>query len=268
MSRAKVRNVKSLLAILLCLAAGGASAREPKVLRVCADPNNLPFSAVDGSGFENELARLVARELNARLEYTWWAQRRGALRNTLKANACDVVMGVPTSLPALATTKPYYTSSYVFVSRADRALDVSSFDDPRLRTLLVGVQVIGDDYANTPPVHALSARGISDNVRGYSVLGDYSEPTPASRIIRAVQAGEVDIAIVWGPLAGYFARGQQPLLRLLPTPARDGDLPMRFAVGMGVRASDRQLRAQLEAVLFRRAREVDALLSRYGVPRP
>lgn len=262
-----MRRAELLLAGLVCLAAGGASAREPKVLRVCADPNNLPFSASDGSGFENELAQRVGRELHARVEYTWWAQRRGALRNTLKANACDVVMGVPTSLQAVATTKPYYTSSYVFVSRVERGLDVATFDDPRLRSVLIGVQVVGDDYANTPPVHALSARGISDNVRGYSVLGDYGEPTPAARILRAVETGEVDVAIVWGPLAGYFARSR-PQLRLVPTPAQDGALPMRFDVSMGVRHRDRELRQQLDTFLLGHRREVDALLSRYGVPRP
>jgi mxaJ protein len=258
-----------LLVALACLGAPSADARAPqKPLRVCADPNNLPFSSQDGSGFENELAQMVARDLNVPVEYTWWAQRRGALRNTLKARACDVVMGVPTSLDLVATTKAYYSSSYVFVSKAARNLNVASFDDPRLRSLFIGVQVVGDDYTNTPPVHALSARGISDNVRGYSVLGDYGQPVPAGRIVDAVLNGEVDVAIVWGPLAGYFTRGRQHELRLTPTPAQDGALPMRFEIGMGVRRDDRKLRAELDRFLVRHRPAVNALLTRYGVPRP
>jgi mxaJ protein len=263
-----MRGAKLVLAGMICLAAPSAEAREPNVLRVCADPNNLPFSASDGSGFENELAQMVARDLHARLEYTWWAQRRGALRNTLKARSCDVVMGVPSTLEAVAATKPYYRSSYVFVTRAERRLDISSFDDARLRRLLIGVQVVGDDYTNTPPVHALSARGISDNVRGYSVLGDYSQQAPAGRIIDAVKNGDVDVAIVWGPLAGFFARGEHRELRLLPTPAQDGSLPMRFDIGMGVRRDDKGLRDRLDRFLVRHRPAVDALLARYGVPRP
>jgi mxaJ protein len=263
-----VRTFRLLTAALIALSSTGAEAGEVKVLRVCADPNNLPFSASDGSGFENELAQLVARDLHARVEYTWWAQRRGALRNTLKARACDVVMGVPTSMESVATTKSYYRSSYVFVSKAERGLDISTFDDPRLRSLRLGVQVVGDDYTNTPPVHALSARGISDNVRGYSVLGDYAEPVPAARIIDAVKSGEVDLAIVWGPLAGYFTRGDGHGLSLRPTPAQDGAWPMRFDIGMGVRREDRELRQRLDRFLVRHRAVVDALLTRYGVPRP
>jgi mxaJ protein len=249
-------------------AAPPAAAARPAPLRVCADPNNLPFSDRSGAGFENKLAQMLGRELGGGVEYVWWAQRRGALRNTLKASLCDVVMGVPVSLDSLATTRPYYRSGYVFVSRASRDLDISSFDDPRLRELTIGVQVVGDDYANTPPVHALSARGISDNVRGYSVLGDYAEATPSAKIVLAVEAGDVDIAIVWGPLAGYFARRSRQPLRLVPTPARDSGLPMRFAIGMGVRRGDVALKDKLEAFIAHYGTRVDALLDGYGVPRP
>jgi mxaJ protein len=244
-------------------AAGGGAA-----LRVCADPNNLPFSDSSGAGFENELAQMLGRELHRRVEYTWWAQRRGALRNTLKAGLCDVVMGVPQALDMVATSSPYYESSYVFVSVASRGLVIESFDDPRLRVLKVGVQVVGDDYVNTPPVHALSARGIVDNVRGYSVLGDYAETTPAAKILRAVEAGEIDVAVAWGPLAGYVARRAEPPLRLTLTPARDGSLPMRFQISMGVRRSDQQLRTALNAFITHQKPAIDALLARFGVPRP
>ncbi|HEX5514797.1 MAG TPA: transporter substrate-binding domain-containing protein, partial [Gammaproteobacteria bacterium] len=142
-----------LLALLL---GGGASARE---LRVCADPNNLPFSNRAGEGFENKLVELVARELGATVHYTWWAQRRGFVRNTLKAGECDLVAGVPSNMEMLLTTTPYYRSGYVFVTRVNGPL-VRSLDDPLLRQVTVGVQLIGDDGANSPPAHALARRGV------------------------------------------------------------------------------------------------------------
>src|SRR5215210_2972220 len=173
-------------------------------LRVCADPNNLPFSNQRGEGLENRLAELIARELKTSVSYVWWAQRRGFIRNTLAAGRCDVVMGVPSDLPSVLTTRPYYRSRYVFVRRADRNIVVRSFDDPLLRRLRIGVQVVGDG-ANTPPMDAFAKRGMAKNLVGYTVFGDYSKANPPARIVEAVSRGDVDIAVVWGPLAGFFA---------------------------------------------------------------
>jgi mxaJ protein len=267
----QLRHTSTLIAVLALWLVPGASAAEGAsagVLRVCADPNNLPFSDRAGHGFENKLAEMLAADLHRRLEYSWWAQRRGALRNTLKAGLCDVVLGVPTSLELVAATEPYYRSSYVFVSKRARGLNIDSFDDPRLRQLLIGVQVVGDDYANTPPVHALSLRGISNNVRGYSVLGDYAEPTPAGNIMRALELGAVDIALVWGPLAGYFAQRSREPLRLVPMPPSDGGRAMRFDIGMGVRRKDGPLKERLNDFIARRKGVITSLLESYGVPQP
>lgn len=261
------RAVGSLVFALSGLGQVPVPAQAVEPLKICADPNNLPFSDQNRAGFENALGEMLGHALGRQVTYTWWAQRRGALRNTLKAGLCDVVMGVPTSSSMLSVTRPYYRSSYVFVSRAERKLEVSSFDDPSLRDLRIGVQLVGDDYANTPPVHALSARGISDNLRGYSVLGDYGEKMPAAAILRAVERGDVDIALVWGPLAGYFAL-EHPRLRLVPTPESDGPLPMRFEIGMGTRRGDDRLLAELDAFIVGHQHRIDALLARYGVPRP
>ena len=240
-----------------------------RVLRVCADPNNLPFSNARGEGFENKLAALLARELGATLEYTWWAQRRGFFRNTINAGACDLVPGVPTRLEMVAPTQPYYRSSYVFVQRRDARTRVRSLDDPALRRLRVGVQFVGDDYANTPPAHALAARGIVGNVVGFSVYGDYSQPNPPARIIDAVADGTIDVALVWGPLGGYFARrGTAPMTVVPITPQIDPrSLPLAFDVSMGVRRADGALRAEIDAVLHRRRDAVTAILDAYGVPR-
>jgi mxaJ protein len=259
-----VRRLIALGALLL----GACSAESPRVLRVCADPNNLPFSNRAGQGFENRIAALVARELGATVSYTWWAQRRGNVRETLNAGQCDLIPGTGAGLEMLATTRPYYHSTYVAVTRADRNLAIASFDDPRLRTLRIGVQMIGDDFSNTPPAHALSRRGIIGNVRGFMVYGDYARPAPQSNIIAAVASGEVDAAFVWGPVAGYFARRQPVPLRLTPLPPRDeaSGLAMAFGVAMGVRRADRELKAEVERALERRHAEVERILRDYGVP--
>jgi mxaJ protein len=255
------------LALLLAFAllAAPAAARE---LRVCADPNNLPFSNEAREGFENRIVDLVAKDLGATVAYTWWAQRRGFLRNTLKAGLCDLVPGTPSSMEMLRTTRPYYRSAYVFVTRADGPA-VSSFDDPALRDVKTGVQLVGDDGFNTPPTHALSRRGIVETVRGYSIYGDYSKPNPPARIVEAVAAGEIDVAVVWGPLAGYFAQRQSVPLKIAPVrPQVDGSrLPMAFDISMGMRKEDEAFRQEIDAVLARRKPEIDAILAEYGVPR-
>jgi mxaJ protein len=249
----------------LLVIASGVQARE---LRVCADPNNLPFSNEAGEGFENKIVSLVAQELNAEIRYTWWAQRRGFLRNTLKAETCDLVLGLPANLEGVRTTTPYYRSSYVFVTRTDGP-DVQSFNDPVLHQVKIGVHLIGDDGSNTPPAHALSRRGIIDNVRGFMIYGDYNDPNPPARIIEALGKGEIDVAIVWGPLGGYFAEREGVPLKVTPVrPIFDGpQLPMIFDISMAVRKENDTLRQEVDAALARRRPEVDAILAAYGVPR-
>jgi len=243
--------------------------RPPGVLRVCADPNNLPFSNRRLEGFENKIAELLAREMKATVEYTWRAQRRGFIRETLRAGACDVVIGMPSSLELALTTAPYYRSTYAFVYRKDRGLNVRSFDDPVLRDVRIGVQMIGDDFANTPPAHALAARHIVSNVKGYSVYGDYAQESPPARIIEAVAKGEVDVAVAWGPLAGYFAKRQRVPLEVVPvSPQIDLPfLPFIYDISMGVRRGDDAFRDQLDEILARNSREIEGILDEYGVPR-
>jgi len=259
--------MRRLLALALCLLAATAHARE---LRVCADPNNLPYSHRDGSGFENRIVELLARDLHATVRYTWWAQRRGALRNTLKAGECDVVPGIASNLEGVATTRPYYRSSYVFVARRGGPwADVASFDDPRLPRAIIGVQLVGDDGANPPPAHALARRGMVDNVRGYTVYGDYASAAPQAAIIEAVARGDIDLAIAWGPTAGWFARDAQAPLTLTPvSPWLDGPRwPMAFDISMAVRKEDRDLRRELDDALQRHAAEIARILDEAGVPR-
>lgn len=256
---------RSLLALLLLIAAP-AGARE---LRVCADPNDLPFSNEAEEGFENRIVRILADELHAEVRYTWWAQRRGFIRSTLAALKCDLVAGVPSNMEMLRTSAPYYRSTYVFVTRAADRLAIASFDDPQLRTLMIGVPLVGDDGANPPPAHALTRRGIVANVRGYPVYGDYADPAPSRAMFDALAAGEIDVAVAWGPIAGYFAsRVAQPLSLAPVSPQIDGPmLPMVFDISMGMRKTDEGLRADIDAALAARRAEIDTVLADFGVPR-
>jgi mxaJ protein len=255
-----------VVACCVMVAAVVMPARDP--LRVCSDPNNLPFSNKKGEGFENKIAELIAHDLGTVVEYTWWAQRRGFLRNTLSAGLCDVVMGYPSHADPVLTTTPYYRSTYVFVTRASRHLRIRSFDEPTLRKLRIGVQLVGDDGANSPPAHSLSRRGIVTNLVGYTVYGDYRTNSPPSEIVAAVARGDVDVATVWGPLAGYFAALQSVPLDLVPVqPQLDGPLPQAFDISMAVRKGDTARLRQLDDLLQRHRRDVDAILARYHVPR-
>lgn len=246
-----------------------AAAEAGRQLRVCADPNNLPFSNAGREGFENRIVEVVAQSLGEEVVYIWWAQRRGYIREALKGGLCDVIPAVASSTEMLATTRPYYRSSYVFLSRTDRDLTISSFEDPRLRVLRIGVQMIGDDAANAPPAHALSRRGIIDNVRGYMVFGNYGSTDPGEPIVTAVARGDIDVAVVWGPLAGYYARRQQVPLELRPvSPSSDGPtLPMAFDISMGVRKQEATLKNALQAALASQRPAIDAILADYNVPR-
>lgn len=266
------KRLKGLLAVVILLLAVPVWCDEPggdqKDFRVCADPNNLPFSNHKQEGFENKIAELLAAALGSQIRYTWWPQRRGFIRNTLRAGVCDVVMGVPIGYDPVLTSQPYYRSTYVFVYPQDTGYQIASFDDPILHRLKIGVHLIGDDYANSPPAHALSAKGIVHNVVGYSVFGDYAEDSPPGKIIKAVAAREVDMAIVWGPIAGYFARRQTVPLTLVPVPVSDSSpsLPFAYSIALGVRRGDTEFKAKLDDILIRKTAEIHQILEEYGVP--
>jgi mxaJ protein len=248
---------------------GAAAASSHPVLRVCADPNNLPFSNRRGQGFENKIAERLAHALGAELQYTWWAQRRGFVRSTLKAGACDVIMGVPATLEMVAHTQSYYRSSYVFATALGRPA-IRSFDDPALRRLRIGVPLIGDDGANPPPEQALARRGIIDNVAGYSVYGDYTQPDPALDLLQALARGDIDVATVWGPFAGYFARRRHVPLAITPVfPDHDDGVPMVFDITLGIRhgPGDEALRQRLDHALRAERVPIERILDDYGIPR-
>jgi mxaJ protein len=257
--------------LVACLSVGTLLASVPSAqapLRVCADPNNLPFSNAHGDGFENKIATLVARDLRRPLEYFWLPQRRGFIRNSLNAGRCDVVIGVPAEYGLLQPTTRYYRSSYAFVSRRDRHLRVDSFDAPSLKNVTIGIQLSGDDYNNPPAAQELASRHLVQNVRGFTIYGDYSRADPQRTIVDAVADGRVDVAIVWGPLAGFYARRESTPIDVRPiTEAGVGSLSrFTFDIAMGVRRDDTTLRMALDAVIARRGDDMRRILREYGVP--
>ena len=242
----------------------GDAASPVTELRVCADPDNLPYSKQDGSGFENRIAQVLADDLHMRLTYGWLAQRRGFVRKTVGAGLCDVFIGVPDGFQPLLLTRPYYRSSYVFVQRAaDPPLD--GFEPRALAQRRIGVQLIGEDLAATPPAYALARAGATDNVVGYTVYGD----GPAgARMVDDIAAGRIDVALGWGPQLAYFA--SRSAVRLTVERARPPaglPLPFEFSVAVGVNKAKPALRDALQASLDRRQGEIDAILAAYRVPR-
>jgi len=235
-------------------------------LRVCADPQNMPFSNKKREGFDNKIADVIARELGDSVSYAWWPSRRGYLRNTLSAGTCDLVIGVPIGFDPVATSKPYYRSTYYIVSRADKKLGITSLDDARLKKLRVGVNLLDGDYTNTPPAHALSAHGITGTgVVGFP--GFYDEEHQPGEIVDSLAKGYIDVALVWGPIAGWFAKKSGVAMSMTALPDSDSaDLPFAYSVAIGTRRSDRELRTLIDEILVRKKPEIDKILMEYNVP--
>ena len=236
------------------------------LIRICADPDNLPASNDKSQGFENKIAELLAQLWGSRLEYAWWPVRRGYFSRALNGRYCDIAITAPSGLDIAGVTKPYFRSSYVFVTRADRNLDITSLDDPRLKTLKIGVNLLNSDAENTPPAMALSSHGVVGNLVGFATFYSEGGERPQD-IITAVVDGTVDIAIVWGPVAGYFARDAATPLTLTPVPDDSvSGMPFAFSFGMGVRRRDQELRDSLEKAIDSLQPQITTILKDYGVP--
>ena len=239
---------------------------DPEKIRVCADPDNMPSSNDKLEGYENKLATLISQELKAKLEYVWYPTRRGYFR-ILNGMYCDLAMEVPAGLDMAGATKPYFRSGYVFVTRKGSGLeDIKNLADPRLKKLKIGVNIYTSDAENSPPAMALSQYGVVGNLTGYSTFFD--ENNRPEDIINGVVKKDVDLAIAWGPLAGYFAKTSSVPLVLTPLPAKDSlsDFPFQYNIGIAVRRKDKEFRDSLEAVLTRKQPEVQAILKEYAVP--
>jgi len=240
--------------------------RDPGMIRVCADPDNMPSSNDKGEGFENKIAELIAKDLKAKVTYVWYPTRRGYFR-ILNGMYCDMALEAPAGLDMTGVTKPYFRSGYVFIAREGSGLeDLNSLADPRLKKLKIGVNVYTSDAENSPPAMALSRYGVVGNLHGYFTF--FSETDRPEDIVKGVANKDVDIAIAWGPLAGYFTKKLGVPLKLTPLPAKDSlsDIPFQYNMGVAVRRKDKEFRDSLQAVLERRRPEIQAILKDYGVP--
>lgn len=250
--------------LLLMLVPLAGAAQAPRELRVCADPDNLPYSRSDESGFENRIARLLAEDMHAKLTWFWQEQGRGFVRKSVGEGNCDVLIGVPAGLDRVLRTKPYYRSTYVAVTRADTPA-FSGFDRQALARRHIGVQLIGNDLAASPPGYALVRAGAIDNVTGFPL---YGHGPAAQRMVEALQAGNIDIAFVWGPQAGWFAQHAGVPLKVTAAHAPEGlPAPFEYSIAMGVRKGDTALRDQLDDIIVRRRADIEAILDQYAVPR-
>jgi quinoprotein dehydrogenase-associated probable ABC transporter substrate-binding protein len=247
---------------------------DPARLKVCADPANLPFSNQAGQGFENVLAKLVAKQLGDSVAFIWASPTQNSPIAALASGSCDVVMGVPADITTLATTAPYYWSSYVFVSRADRDLDITSFKDARLKQLKIGVEAINGDATATPPAHLLAQKGLGAQLVSFPIASNSATASPA-RLVEAVAKGEIDVAALWGPQGGYFAQSSRVPLRV--TPIGDTEefsshkdkfdvAELQYDIAMAVRPGDDARRDALNEIISENRPQIQRLLQSYGVP--
>ena len=260
----RCRDTRRFAACALALIVAFTARLDARELRVCADPDNLPYSDRDARGFENRIAELVARDLGAKLRYYWLPQWRGYARKTLSQHHCDVIPGIAQADESVLATNAYYRGSYAFIYSPTRFAGLASLDDPRLRSAHIGVQVVGIDATPTPAARALAQRGIVANVVGYPVMG---ETPSAARIVDAIADGALDIGIVWSPQPGYFVAKRNLALDVVPIRRDASDPAFDFAIAMGVRRDDAALQQALNASLARLAPQIDAVLREYAVRR-
>jgi quinoprotein dehydrogenase-associated probable ABC transporter substrate-binding protein len=229
-------------------------------LRVCADPNNLPFSDEKGEGFENKIAALLAQDMSLPVKYTFFPQVVGFVRNTLRAGQCDLVMGTVAGDDVMQTTTPYYYTSYVLVLPKDKALAFSGFDDPKLRDLHIGI------IAGTPPADLLVRYGLMANARPYALMVDTRFESSTHQLMTDVAEGKVDAAMLWGPIAGYYVKRDNLPLTLAPIKSEPGLPRMDYHIAMGVRANEPDWRRRINDEIRKNQTSIIEILRDYGVP--
>lgn len=235
---------------------------DPKTLRVCADPNNLPFSNEKGEGFENKIAAALAKKLGKDLAYTYYPGATGFVRNTLNAHLCDVILGMPQGNDLVQPTNPYYRTTYAMVTRAGSDLDgIAALDDPRLKEKKRRIGLI----ANTPPGNVLAMNGLLASVKPYPLVVDTRIDAPGAEMVHDLEKGEIDVALLWGPIAGFYAKRSSAKLAVTPLPETPG-ARMAFRIAFGVRHSDQNWKRDLNALIAQNKAEFERILVDYGVP--
>ena len=234
--------------------------RDRSTLRVCADPANPPFSSRDEAGFENKIAELLADELDVPIQYTWFPMATGFVRNTLNARKCDVVIGISLGFELLQNTNPYYRSTYVMIYRADGGIAPESLADPVFEDLRLGV------VAGTPPSSLVARHGLMAHTKPYHLMVDTRFNRPGENMVADVATGEIDVGLLWGPIAGYYAQQQDKELVLVPLPAEEGGPKMDYRITMGLRFNEPEWKHRLNAFIEDRQAEINAILLDFGMP--
>ena len=253
-------------AVIALFAAGSVAkaqtseAIDRSALRVCADPANLPFSNRAEEGFENKIADLLAEDLGVPVRYTWFPQTTGFVRNTLDARRCDLVIGISLGFELLQNSNPYYRSSYALVYRSDSGLAIDSLMDPALKNLRLGV------VARTPPATIMARQGLLGNTRSYRLMADTRFHKPTKQMVDDVAAGEIDVGLLWGPIAGYYALKHDPPLTVVPMIGKPGETRLDFRITMGLRFNEPDWKHQINNLIAKKRAEINAILMDYGVP--
>src|SRR6266478_371595 len=251
-------------AVLVC-GGGPAAAQTGEIvdrsaLKVCADPNNLPFSDEKKEGFENKIAELMGAELGLKVDYAWFPQVIGFVRNTLRAHLCDLVMGTVAGDEVMQTTNPYYFTTYAMLYRSDKGLELDCLQDPRLAKLSLGV------VAGTPPADLLARYDLMPHTKPYALTVDTRAASPTHEMVQDVVDGTIDVGFLWGPIAGYYRKHDNLPLTLVPLKSEPGAARMEYHIAMGVRANEPEWRRRINAAILKRQGDITAVLRDYGVP--
>lgn len=240
---------------------GGLELVDPKVLRVCADPNNLPLSNEKGEGFENKVAELFAAKLGKSLAYTYYPQATGFVRMTLGSYRCDVIMGFPQGDDLVQSTNPYYRTGYAFVAKSDSPLaGVDTLADPRLKGKRIGI------VAGTPPATYLTRNGLMEKAKPYPLVIDTRYDSSSVAMVNDIKSDAIDAGVLWGPLAGYYASRAAPPLHATLLLHEEGGPQMVYRIVMGVRPSDANWRRRLNQLIADNQPAINKILLDYGVP--
>ena len=234
---------------------------DPKVLRVCADPRNMPFSNEKGEGFENKIAELFAEKLQKKLDYAYYPGATGFVRNTLGSHRCDVIMGFPQGDDLAQGTNPYYRTAYALIVRQGSGLeDVTTLEDPRLKDKHIGI------VAGTPPATDMAVDGLMANAKPYPLMIDTRVDSSAEAMINDLTSGNIEAGILWGPMAGFYAKQANPTLHVTPLVKEKTGPRLVYRVGMGVRAADQNWKRQLNRLIQENQAAVNKILLDFGVP--
>lgn len=234
---------------------------DPGVLRVCADPRNMPFSNEKGEGFENKLAELFAAKLQKKLDYVYFPQATGFVRMTLGAHRCDVIMGFPQGDDLVQGTNPYYRTAYALVSKEGSDInDVATLEDARLKDKHIGI------VAGTPPATNMAVNGLMVNAKPYPLVIDTRVDSSAMAMIKDLTAGNIDGAILWGPMAGFYAKTAEPPLHVTPLVKETSGPRLMYRIGMGVRPADQNWKRMLNRLIQENQPAINKILLDYGVP--